>query len=328
MSNAINIGTESSGAWGAPVNGRTIYDPVFLHNNMYLIYKMPTPDSTLREGTIIYYGVVAGVGGGVSKVIMDTYPYNVDPHENLHKNWGELGTIATGQGAGIVGVRQHDSSLILYKYILEGSGFRKEEATIFDTEPLINCGACSYNKIVGEHTAPILRMAYVGQAITGDIIETYFRITLDSRSNYYNSTCLPCGVWGGHYMRKAAIIRGTLFSNSLDIESHGTEYTDISYSSILSLVNRFGPVYLYGGAQIRSGIDDSVVYTLSRYVDGSMICRQLDDYDGSVYYVVPRENKIYKEGGVPLIEITNPNPGGLVYGTQVYANGTFMTTQF
>ena len=358
MSNAINIGTESNGVWGAPVNGRTIYDPVFLHNNMYLIYKMPTPDSTLREGTIIYYGVVANVGGGILKVIMDTYPYNVDPHENLHKNWGELGTIATGQGAGIVGVRQHDSSLILYKYILESGGFRKEEATIFDTEPLINCGACSYNKIVGEHTAPILRMAYVGQAITGDIIETYFRITLDSRSNYYNSTCLPCGVWGGHYMRKAAIIRGTLFSNSLDIESHGTEYTDlscrdcrpgssstyccttnapqgsidlsgdISYSSILSLVNRFGPVYLYGGAQIRSGIDDSVVYTLSRYVDGSMICRQLDDYDGSVYYVVPRENKIYKEGGVPLIEITNPNPGGLIYGTQVYANGTFMITQF
>ena len=194
----------------------------------------------------------------------------------------------------------------------------------------------------------------------GQINETWFRVSIETKANYRNNLCPSCGKPGTQFTQKWIVAHGTLYGGVLNATipaERGTTLTcvnctglnptrvcctesvptapafdyssDPDLSKVLPLVSRWRPVYLYYGNQLRNSIDDSLIYTLEHFCDGSEICRQLDDFDGGLYIVKPAEGKIYKEvpGAGTTVTIYKDPTAALVYGTQMFAHGTFMTTR-
>lgn len=357
-----------------------VYDPVFYHDRMFWVARFhddldgDCPFGQCASGALHYYLCTAqagevGKGTGTAEtkfLYTDTYQNNA---ATLRKMIQELEPVACGQGVAFVSIKvdaETDNPLArwyLAKTVIDSEGeYTYSEADIFIVTPLPDCQDA-------ESTLSQVRrikddIAWTGYDIKGEMINPYFRGTLRTRSNYYNPNCLHCGKWGSHYTEQAAVFRGSMFQDWMELDDTigGMVWTGLSLvqcrpsipssvcctttaeqgvldmtgdlvygtsgnnSNIIPLSSRWYPQYVYLGLFVKSSIDDSVIHQLDTPSNNRQICRQTDDFDGGIYII--RGNEMHKEiPGLGTVAISRGDPVfPLAYGFQLFYHGCAMGT--
>lgn len=363
---AFDLNIESKGSSGDILfNVTQINKPFFIDGKLHLIAKLHfgENDSIFNtKGKISWVGFSVDYNGNASKKLIYEFNYNLN-QPDVDKIVDNLLNVPCGKGVGVVGARITGTSHKIFKVLWDGNEGTYKESTIFTTNSMGDLGGCvSINPQISS-TVQRTKLAYTGYTFLGEYNEAWFRITMLGGTYFYNEDCLHCGKWGSHFTEKAAIIHGQLLGDNLFFEpgfpqerynylelvqckpldpsmvccntsaTHGSIdlSSDLDYNSILGLIGRWGPIYLYNFSELRDSVTDNVVHVLEHICDGSEICRQTDDFDGGVYIVKPYPyQRIYKEipgiGTVAIITVSG-NPG-LHFGNQMFAHGVFMTTTF
>ena len=233
--------SEASGGDSQGICTTKVYDPVFYHDKMYLIYRLHEGDNFAGEGSLHYYNAIAHVGeagkgtGSVDTAFMYTDTYN-NSAPNLRKMIQELEPVSCAQGVGFISIKvdgETDDPICVWKLaktIVDPTGeFTYEEADLITILPILE-GDCAG---VASVTRQVRRIqddiAWVGTSMDGEQVDPHFRCTVHSRVLWYNQNCLHCGKYGDHYTEVAKVVRGTLSSGEL----HAAEgYGGVLYTQL------------------------------------------------------------------------------------------------